>query len=342
MIKIVLDINGADHSPHELVLGAIQAVNNIPDLHMVLCGVADDINTILDDNRCDKSKFTVVHSPDTITNDESPITAIKQKTESSLYKAFELLKSDADIHGMVSAGSTGAILTGALLRIGRIKGVSRPAICPILPTIGGDNGKVAIIDSGANADVKPINLVHFAVMGDAYLKHIYGIDKPRVALLNIGTEEAKGNDLTQTVFPMLKQIKGLNFVGNMEGRDLLSGNIDLVVTDGFSGNILLKSTEGAILNLLKLLKQDIKSSAMSMVGALFMKGTFKRIKQKLDYNQNAGGVLLGCKKIIVKGHGSSKANSIYQSILLAYNMHKANLCEIIEKEIEKVEISVNE
>ena len=342
MIKIVLDVNGGDYSPTELVLGAIKSVKQIPDLNMVLCGPKADIEKILNDNKCDKTRFEVVDAPDTITNMDVPTVAIKQKTESSLYKAIDLLKNNSDVCAMVSAGSTGAVLTGAFLRIGRIKGVSRPAICPILPTVDRPNGMVAIIDSGANVDCKPINLVHFAIMGNAYLKNVYGIESPRVALLNIGTEEKKGNELLHETYPMLKDLKDINFVGNMEGRELLSGNVDLVVTDGFGGNVLLKSTEGAVLNLLKLLKDDIKSSPMSLIGAMFMKGTFKRIKQRMDYNKKAGGVLLGCKKLVVKAHGSSKAESIYQSILLAYNMHKANLCEIIEKEISKVNIETNE
>ncbi len=342
MIKIVLDVNGGDYSPTELVLGAIKSVKQIPDLNMVLCGPKADIEKILNDNKCDKTRFEVIDAPDTITNMDVPTVAIKQKTESSLYKAIDLLKNNSDVCAMVSAGSTGAVLTGAFLRIGRIKGVSRPAICPILPTVDRPNGMVAIIDSGANVDCKPINLVHFAIMGNAYLKNVYGIESPRVALLNIGTEEKKGNELLHETYPMLKDLKDINFVGNMEGRELLSGNVDLVVTDGFGGNVLLKSTEGAVLNLLKLLKDDIKSSPMSLIGAMFMKGTFKRIKQRMDYNKKAGGVLLGCKKLVVKAHGSSKAESIYQSILLAYNMHKANLCEIIEKEISKVNIETNE
>lgn len=342
MVKIVLDVNGGDYSPTELVLGAIKSVNKIEDLNMILCGPKSEIEAILNENKCDKNRFEIIDAPDTITNMDVPTVAIKQKTNSSLYKTIESLRTNSDVCAMVSAGSTGAVLTGAFLRIGRIKGVSRPALCPILPTVNSVDGKVAIVDSGANIDCKPINLVHFAIMGNAYLKYVYGIENPRVALLNIGTEEKKGNELIHETFPLIKNLNTINFVGNMEGRDLLSGNVDLVVTDGFGGNVLLKSTEGAVLNLLGLLKADIKSSPMSMIGALFMKGTFKRIKERMDYNKKAGAVLLGCKKIVVKAHGSSKAESIYQSILLAYNMYKANLCDIIEKEINKVKLEIDE
>ena len=342
MSKIVLDVNGADYSPGELVLGAVKAVNNHEDLIMILCGPQQEIEEVLKTQTYDKSRIEIINATDTITNMDVPTVAIKQKTESSMYKAFELLRSDDSVSAIVSAGSTGALLTGAFMRIGRIKGVSRPALCPILPTIDREDGMVAIVDSGANVDCKPLNLLHFAIMGNAYLKNVYGIENPRVALLNIGTEDKKGNELAHDTYPLIKDLEDLNFVGNMEGRDLLSGNVDLVVTDGFSGNVLLKSTEGAVLNLLKLLKTDIKSHTASKIGALFMKGTFDRIKKRMDYNNRAGAVLLGCKKLVVKSHGSSKAESIYQSILLAYNMDKANLCSIIETEIGKVKLEINE
>lgn len=342
MAKIVVDVNGGDYSPHELVLGAIKAVQNIEDLNIVLCGSKSEIEPILLQNNCDMSRFEIVDAPDTITNMDVPTVAIKQKTESSMYKAYEQLRTNDDICGLVSCGSTGALLTGAFVRIGRIKGVSRPALCPILPTANDEHPLVAIADCGANVDSKPINLIHFAIMGNAYLKAVYGIESPRVALLSNGTEDKKGNELTHTTFPLIKSLEGINFVGNMEARDLLSGEVDLVVTDGFAGNVLLKSTEGAVLTLLGMLKKEIKSSVMSSIGALFMKKTFKNLKSKMDYNQKAGAVLLGCKKIIVKSHGNSKAESIYLSIKLAYDMHKANLCQIIEEEVSKVKVEVDE
>lgn len=340
MSKIILDVNGADYSPTELVLGAVKAVNLHSDLTMILCGNQSEIEEVLKTESYDKSRIEIVNAPDTITNMDVPTVAIKTKTESSLYKAYEMLRTDDSVSAVVSAGSTGAVLTGAFLRVGRIKGVSRPALCPILPTVK-DDGMVALTDSGANVDCKPINLAHFAIMGSAYLKCVYGIENPRVALLNIGTEEKKGNELLHATYPIFKTLP-INFVGNMEGRDTLSGDVDLVVADGFAGNVLLKSTEGAVLNLLKLLKTDIKSHTSSKIGALFMKGTFNRIKARMDYNNRAGAVLLGCKKLVVKSHGSSKRESIYQSILLAYNMDKANLCKVIEEEISKVELDINE
>ena len=342
MTKIIVDVNGADYSPDQLVLGAVKAIDNIKDLNIILCGGKEEIEKVLSTVKTDVSRIEIVDAPDTITNMDVPTVAIRQKTESSLYKAYDLLKNNEEVSALVSAGSTGAVLTGAFLKIGRIKGVSRPALCPILPTVDRVDGQVAITDSGANVDCKPINLVHFAIMGNAYLKNVYHVENPRIALLNIGTEEKKGNELTHETYPMLKSLEGINFVGNMEGRDLLNGDVDLVVADGFSGNVLLKSAEGAVLNLMKLLKSDIKSRPASMFGALFMKKTFKALKTRMDYNKRAGAVLLGCKKLVVKSHGSSKAESIYQSIKLAYDMDKANLCHIIEEEIGKVELETND
>ena len=342
MTKIVVDVNGGDYSPSEPILGAIKAIKNIEDLSVIFCGPKAEIEQVLTSNNCDMSRVEIIDAPDTITNMDIPTVAIKQKTESSMYHAFEQLRTNDETCGLVSCGSTGALLTGAFLRLGRIKGVSRPALCPILPTINDEHPIVSIADCGANVDSKPINLVHFAVMGNAYLKAVYGIENPRIALLSNGTEDKKGNELTHATFPILKGLEDINFVGNMEARDLLNGVADLIVTDGFAGNVLLKSTEGAVLNLLSLLKSEIKSSVVSSIGALFMKKTFKNLKSKLDYNQKAGAVLLGTKKIVVKSHGNSKAESIYLSIKLAYDMHKANLCKIIEEEVSKVKVEVDE
>ena len=239
-----------------------------------------------------------------------------------------------DVHGLVSVGSTGAVLVGAVLRIGRIKGVQRPAFCPILPTMNG--GIVGICDSGANVDCDPINLKQFAIMGSLYLEKAYGIKKPRVALLNIGTEEEKGNKLSKEAYQLLKETEQINFVGNMESRDLLSGNYDLVVCDGFDGNVLIKSTEGACLEMLKLVKKTINSSFKNKLGGLLLKKSLYDIKDMMDYNNYGGGVMLGTKKIIVKGHGSSKTKAIKNCILQAYEMEKNNLCSVISDEIAKM------
>lgn len=337
MIKVVLDVFGGDYAPLETVKGAVLALEENKELELVLTGDENKILEVLKTLKYDQSRISIINAPEVVTNDDVPTSAIRTKTNSSLVKALETLKEQEDVVGLVSAGSTGAVLTGAFMKLGRIKGISRPALCPILPTAKG--GVVAIMDCGANMDSKPINLVHFAIMANAYVKSNYGIENPRIALLSVGVEDHKGNELVKQTFPLLKQVKGINFVGNMEARELLSGDYDIVITDGFAGNVLLKSTEGAIANLLSMLKSDIKSSAMSTVGAMFMKGTFKRLKGTLDYSKHGGAVFLGCKKLIVKSHGNSKAQSIKASIFQVVEMYKANVTKVIEEEVSKIDLS---
>lgn len=339
MYKLILDCMGGDHSPFAQVEGAVVAVNNDKNLHIVLVGDKEQIMQALADKKYHAEQISIMHASEIISNDDVPTVAIKQKTDSSLVVALNELRTNDEIVGIVSTGSTGAVLTGGFLKIGRLKGVSRPALCPILPTIKG--GIVALCDSGANVDCKPINLVHFAVMASAYMQKVYGVENPRVGLLSVGVEDHKGNELTKQVFQMLKEQKDINFVGNMEARDMLSGDYDVIVADGFNGNIALKSAEGAIMSVLKLLKQGIKSSFFSKIGYLFMKKTFKNLKSTMDYNNNGGAVLLGCKKIVVKGHGASKPTSVRICIEQAVRMYKSDLCSCIETEIGNVKVDEN-
>lgn len=340
MYKVVLDTMGGDNSPYAQVEGAVMAVNADSELHVILTGKENILKEELAKYTYNTAQISIIDAQDEITNDESPTVAIRTKKESSLVKAFDELKNNDEVVGIVSTGSTGAVLTGGFMKIGRIKGVSRPALCPILPTKKG--GIVSICDCGANMDSKPINLVHFAIMGNAYLKGVYNVQNPRVALLSVGTEDHKGNELVHSVLPVLKELEGVNFVGNMEARDLLSGDFDLVVTDGFAGNVLLKSTEGAVITLLGMLKEEIKSRIISKIGALFMKKTFKNLKSRMDYNNKGGAVLLGTKKIVMKGHGSSKAKSVSVCLKQVVDMHKANVCAVIEEEISKINVDMPE
>lgn len=333
MTEIVVDAFGGDYSPEEIILGSLNALKLNKDLGIVLTGDENKINEFLSGYEYDSNRIRVIHAPEIISNNESPTAAIRTKRESSIVKAFDELRTNENVVGLVSAGSTGAVLTGAFLKLGRIKGVSRPATCPILPTKNG--GKVALMDSGANVDCKPINLVHFAIMANAYMKEVYKIENPRIGLLSVGTEDHKGNELTTQVFQQLKNMPEINFVGNMEARDLLSGNYDVVICDGFNGNVLLKSTEGAIKFVLSNIKQSIKQRFLSKVGALFMKKTFSDLKKKLDYSKHGGAVMLGCKKVVVKCHGDSKSESLCNAIMQVVDAHNANLCEIIDATISK-------
>ena len=238
-------------------------------------------------------------------------------------KAIRILRDDDTVAGVVSTGATGALISAATLRIGRIEGIRRPAFCPILPTMNG--GIVGICDSGANVDILPDQLLDFAIMGSRYLENVYGISSPRVAMLNVGTETEKGDNLRKEAYPILASSKEINFVGNMESRDLLSGKYDLVVCDGFSGNVLVKTTEGTALELLKKLKKDIYSKLIYKIGAALMKKMFMEEKEFMNYQNYGGSVLLGTEKIIVKGHGSSNATAVKKCIDQAYLMGLSDL-----------------
>lgn len=334
MSKIVIDAFGGDHAPAEIVKGAIEFINEVKDIDIVLVGKENEISSELAQYDFDMNRVTIENATDVIDNNDTPTVAIRQKKDSSLVKAFDYLNANEDAVGILSAGSTGAVLTGGFLKIGRIKGVHRPALCPLVPTQVG--GRVAICDCGANMDCKPPYLLQFAIMASEYMHRVLGIESPRVGLLNVGTEDHKGNAFTQEVFALLNDCKEINFVGNMEARDAMTGNYDVIVADGFNGNILLKTIEGTALSVVKILKDDIKSHKMSMLGAIFMKGTFKRLKKVLDYNTMGGAILLGCKKLLVKAHGSSKSVSINACLHQIYDMHKSNITGVIAEKVEKI------
>lgn len=331
MIRLVLDCFGGDHSPEANVDGAVAALRRFSDLELVLTGDKAAIERALSGKAYDGKRLTIVHAPEIIGCDEVPTEAIKRKKDSSMMKAVELVRADETLHGIVSAGSTGVLVAAATLLIGRIKGVKRPAFCPVLPTM--DGGLVGVTDSGANVDVSVKMLCQFALMGSRYLECAYGVQRPRVALLNIGAEAEKGDELRKAAYPVLSEMQGLHFVGNMESRDLLSGRYDLVVCDGFSGNVLLKSTEGACLEMLKKLKKDIYSRTLYKIGALLMKRMFDEEKRFMDYRNYGGSVLLGCQKIVVKGHGSSNAAAIEACIEQAYRMQAGELIERIGEDM---------
>ncbi len=324
-MKVVVDAFGGDNAPLEVVEGAVLAVNERKDLTVVLTGKEDKIKEILNGRT---ERIEIVNAEDVITNDDVPTVAIRQKKDSSLVKAFDLLKEDESVVGLVSAGSTGAILSGAIMKIGRIKGISRPALAPILPTK--KDGNVIIIDSGANVDCKSEHLLHFAIMGSAYFSIVQGVESPRVALLNNGAEEHKGNELVKETYPLMKKLP-INFVGNAEAREVMSGDIDVFVTDGFAGNVLLKGVEGAASGILSTLKKEIKASFSAKIGYLFMRKAFKKLKAKLDINKHGGAPFLGCKKLVVKNHGSCGRQNICASILQVVKLHENKLNEKIEK-----------
>ncbi|MBQ6540796.1 MAG: phosphate acyltransferase PlsX, partial [Oscillospiraceae bacterium] len=248
-MKLIIDCMGGDNSPGANVEGGLMALKKYPELHLIFSGDESLIKEELKRCGVTEGRFEILHAPDVITGEDKPTDAIRLKRESSMMKGIKLLRESPDIEGIVSTGATGSLVAAATLRIGRIEGVFRPAFCPILPTMNG--GIVGVCDSGANVDCQPLQLIQFAIMASAYMEHTFGIENPRVALLNIGTESEKGDDLRKEVYAALSTLEGINFVGNMESRDLLSGKYDVVVCDGFSGNVLIKTTEGTALQLMK-------------------------------------------------------------------------------------------
>jgi glycerol-3-phosphate acyltransferase PlsX len=324
-MKIVVDAFGGDNAPQEIIKGAIAAVSEREDVEVVLVGKESVIRANLKELNFSSDRIEIVGADDVITNDDVPTAAIRSKTGSSLVVGLDYLKKN-NADAFVSAGSTGAVLTGATLKIGRIENVTRPALAPLIPCVDGSD--ILLIDCGANVDCKPEMLLQFGVMGGAYMRAL-GIENPRVALLNNGAEEKKGNELTKNAHALLKN-SGLNFVGNMEARDIMSGNADVLVADGFDGNIALKASEGTALSILKLLKDAIMNNGiLTKIGGMLIKKSLKSMKSKIDYTENGGALFVGVSKVVVKAHGSSKSNTIKAAILQANDLAKAGLIEKI-------------
>jgi glycerol-3-phosphate acyltransferase PlsX len=300
-----------------------------------LVGDLDKIDLASINASAGKDRVELVDAKDVITNDDVLTSAIKQKKESSLVKAFDRVASDNEVGGLVSAGSTGAVLVGAFMKVGRIKGISRPALAPMLPTVKGDK-KVILCDCGANIDCKAINLHHFGIMASAFSSSMLGVENPRIALLSNGTEDHKGTELNQEAFALLKEDPNLNFAGNCEARDILSGDYDVVVTDGFNGNIALKSAEGTAGAIFSILTDGIMKGGLRMkLGYLLLKPVLRVVKRKLDYNAQGGAVFLGCNKVVVKTHGSSKSKSVSASIIMAKKLAEAGLPDLIKQGIAR-------
>ena len=330
-MKIVMDTAGGDKSPRANVEGALLAMKKHADLKTVFTGDEETVAPLLRELGAPMDRIEVIHAPGVITGEDKPTDAIRLKKDSSMIRAIRLLREDPEVSALISTGATGALVAAATLRIGRLRGIRRPAFCPLLPTMQG--GIVGVCDSGANMDILPSQLREFAILGSEYLSAVCGVKDPRVALLNVGVESEKGDDLHKEGYRLLSGTPGIRFVGNMESRDLLSGKYDLVVSDGFSGNVLIKATEGTALELLKRLKKDIYSKKRYMFGALFMKRMFEEEKEFMNYQNYGGSVLLGAEKTVVKGHGSSDAAAVAVCVEQAWKMETAGMNEKIEKKL---------
>lgn len=323
-MKFVVDAFGADKGEEVVVRGCVDALNLKSDLELILVGNTDIVEPLLAACAYDKSRLEVIDAKDTITNNESPTVAIKTKKQSSMVVACDICRERDDVDGIISAGSTGALLTGAIFKIGRLPGVLRPALSPLVPI--GNGRYLAICDSGANMDCRPEYLAQFAIMASSLMKVVAGIENPKVALVSVGEEDKKGNELTHAAFPLVKAT-GVNFVGNMEARYALTGDYDVIVCDGFVGNVLLKTIEGTALYVMRSLKREIMQSKKAKIGAFFMKGAFSKLKNQMDYQKVGGACFLGIKKIVVKAHGSSSAEAVCASIITACKLKEKKYIE---------------
>ena len=326
MLKIAVDAMGGDNAPAEIVKGALQALAQRKDFRLIFTGDEDLVNRELSKHKYDLDRVEVVDCKEVITNDDVPTSAVRAKRDSSLVVGLKLLRENAEVGGFVSAGSTGAVLAGGVMYIGRIKGVIRPALCPGMPNVRG--GRTLLCDCGANAECKPRYLQQFAVMATAYGKAAFGMENPRVGLLSNGTEDHKGDPLHQEANALLKETKGIHYVGNVEGRDIMFGDVDIVVADGFSGNIALKACEGCGKTVSAILKREFTSPG-GKFSYLFAKKRLKKLTTTLDYARLGGSVFLGLNKVVVKAHGASKARSIEAAVLQAADAYNGNLIQTI-------------
>jgi len=327
-MNIAIDAMGGDHAPQEPVKGAIDALKHI-DAHMVLIGDEDQIHQELKKYTYDTSRVSVVHTTEIITGEDKPVVAIKRKKDSSMVVGLLQLKNQ-EIDGFVSAGNTGALLAGGLLRVGRIKGIDRPALCSVYPT---SKGMSILTDAGANADCKPRNLLEFGIMGSLYAQNVLGMNNPRVGLANIGHEEGKGNALVIEAYDLLKEAN-LNFVGNVEARDIPEGATDIIVCDGFTGNVILKLSEGVVKSFSSMMKKVFMKSPLTKVAALLVKNGLGEMKKNMDYTEYGGAPLLGVKGLVVKAHGSSNAKAFMNAIRYAEKAAASGVVEKIAAEVQ--------
>jgi len=330
-MKIFVDAMGGDFAPQAPVAGAIEALRRYPEIEVVLAGVIPEIEKHLVD--CDdvRSRITLLDAPEVITNDESPVMGVRRKTNSATVKGMLALRNK-EVDGFVSAGSTGAVLAGGMFRLGRIPGIERPALAPMLPN---GKGYVLLIDCGANVDCKPDYLVQFGMMGSAYMQGVMQMDNPRVGLVNIGAEAEKGNALVKETYPLMETAP-YNFVGNVEARDVMADAADVLVADGFSGNLILKNTEGVAMALLKIIKGEMMADTRGKIAGLIGKPAFKRVKKLMDYTEVGGAPLLGVQGAVVKAHGSSNAHAFSCAIGQLVKMIDGKVVDIIEKGVESL------
>lgn len=327
MIKIAIDAMGGDFGAEPIIAGVIEALKQ-REFQAYLVGDESKLKSLIPNKY---SKFiTFVQSSEVFAMDESATDALKRK-ESTIFKAVELVRN-GDCKAVVSAGHSGASMSLATLRLGRVKGISRPAIATLMPTTQA-NQKTLVLDVGANVDCKAENLFEFAIMGYAYAKEIMKIDNPRIGLLSNGEEDCKGNEITKDAFEMFKKLD--SFIGNVEGNQIFDGSVDVIICDGFVGNILLKTSEGVASAITKIIKQSVKKSPLAILGAILMKSVFRGLKNQIDYDEYGGAPLLGVKDCVIISHGKSSPKAIKNAIFQALKFSESSINEVISNELTK-------
>ena len=329
MITVAVDAMGGDYAPSQMVAGAIAAVNLRKDIKVVLVGRREDVERELSGKDYPKDQIEIVHASEVIATEEPPVHAIRRKKDSSIVVGMNLVKKN-EADAFVSAGSSGAILVGGQVIVGRIKGVERPPLAPLIPT---EKGVSLLIDCGANVDARPSHLVQFARMGSIYMEHVMGVKNPRVAIVNIGAEEEKGNALVKETFPLLKECRDIHFTGSIEAREIPHGGADVIVCVAFVGNVILKLYEGVGATLISKVKSGMMTSLRSKIGALLVKPALKETLKAFDASQYGGAPLLGLNGLVVKTHGNSKANEVCNSIIQCVTFKEQGINEKIKESL---------
>ncbi len=331
-MKIAIDGMGGDNAPYEIVKGCIDASRIIDD-ELIIVGDEQRVLEALKDHKYDSARIRVVHAQDVITNDDAPVKAVRTKPESSLVKGIGMVRvGSADL--FISAGNTGAIMAGSLFILGRIPGIDRPAIAATYPIMG--KGVALLVDTGANSECKPNNLLEFGTMGSIYMEKVLGVSHPTVGLVNIGTEETKGTTVIKAAYELLQK-SSINFIGNVEAREIPSGAADVIVCDGFVGNVIIKLSEGLAWNILKLIKSKFMSGTIPKIGALLLKGKLSELKKEFDYSEYGGAPILGVKGAVIKIHGSSNANAVKNAILKGKPFVENGVVQIIQNSVLELE-----
>lgn len=331
-MKIILDGMGGDNAPEEIVKGAVEASQLISD-EIVIVGQEDLIKQELGKYKFDENKISIVHASEVIENEDTPVRAVRRKKDSSMVVGINMIKNgEGDL--FISAGNTGALMAGSLFNLGRIQGIDRPALGSVYPILGSEPS--LLVDAGANSECKPNNLLEFAMMGSIYMDKVIGRTNPRVGLVNLGVEENKGSTLTKAAYELLDK-SHMNFVGNVEAREVPRGACDVIVCDGFVGNVILKLTEGLALNIMELLKSKFTDGVKAKIGAMFLLDKMKEIKSEFDYTEYGGAPILGVKGPVVKMHGSSNANAVKNTILKGIPFAKENVVGTISEAVFEIE-----